>query len=137
MDVVGMNCFWSSSGNGAFFTQLRASTSLPLLVTEFGIDSFDNRAGDSDEIVQATWLADLWRNIVRPAASCLGADRPVNLGRTVFEWMDEPWKAGSTSSCTPARSGLHVGWAPTALPDNCANEAFWGKLSSFVAPFPN
>ena len=38
MDVVGLNCYWSSTSNGDFFTQLRSHTALPLLLTEFGAD---------------------------------------------------------------------------------------------------
>eukprot|EP00966_Prymnesium_polylepis_P215517 4990898-Prymnesium_polylepis.1 len=103
MDVVGMNCYWPSSGNGDFYTLLQARTALPLLVTEFGVDSFDNEAAASDELTQATWLGDLWRNSVRPGASCLATSGgnsgalmvspPVSVGGIVFEFMDEPWKA--------------------------------------------
>ena len=41
-DVVGLNCYWPSTSTGDFYTQLRSRTDLPLLLTEFGADSFDN-----------------------------------------------------------------------------------------------
>ncbi|EOD24588.1 hypothetical protein EMIHUDRAFT_450529 [Emiliania huxleyi CCMP1516] len=124
---------------------LSLGTSRPLLLTEWGSDSYDNIAGASSEDEQAELLVAQWRRLISAegsaaavapggAAALGGAGMPQGagtVGGVVFEWADEPWKAaGRTnnlgSPCSPARPGVLAGWGPNALPDACANEAFFG-----------
>ena len=57
------------------------------VITEWGVDSFDNTADAIDEQTQASFLSDQWAALISPAASGY-----VSSGGIVFEWTDEPWK---------------------------------------------
>ena len=131
VDVNAFQCYWDEGETwpADFYEQYAARTTKPLVITEFGVDSYDNNGGAADEAAQAAHLRGKWRNLIGPPASgCISS------GGVVFEWMDEPWKgftradanAASGGACTPDRGGLHAGWGPNALPDGCGNEAFFG-----------
>tara|TARA_B110001452_G_scaffold114836_1_gene95280 strand:- start:1596 stop:3038 length:1443 start_codon:yes stop_codon:yes gene_type:complete len=131
VDVNAFQCYWDDGETwpADFYDQYAAKTTKPLVITEFGVDSYDNNAGGADEAAQSAHLRGKWSNLIGPPASgCISS------GGLVFEWMDEPWKgytradanAASGGACTPDRGGLHAGWAPNALPDGCGNEAFFG-----------
>ena len=106
----------------------------PLVITEFGMDSYDNRVDQPFERVQAEYTAAQWTSLFSPRGS-----GGLTVGGVVFEWMDEPWKAAAfedrpaDTQCVPRRGGVHAGWAPLsrpsgyaadAFPDRCGNGAF-------------
>eukprot|EP00310_Coccolithus_braarudii_P022803 CAMPEP_0183346696 /NCGR_PEP_ID=MMETSP0164_2-20130417/11732_1 /TAXON_ID=221442 /ORGANISM="Coccolithus pelagicus ssp braarudi, Strain PLY182g" /LENGTH=453 /DNA_ID=CAMNT_0025518011 /DNA_START=54 /DNA_END=1415 /DNA_ORIENTATION=- len=127
VDVDAFNCYWATDQTFPvdFYAQLAAASSRPALLSEFGIDALDNIAGTVDEDVQANHLVAEWRSLVSADGSG-GA----TIGAVVFEWLDEPWKAVKSAelggACEPNRGGIRAGWGPNALPDQCANEAFFG-----------
>lgn len=131
VDVNAFQCYWGDGETwpADFYDQYAARTTKPLVITEFGVDSYDNNAGGAAEAAQAAHLRGKWSNLIGPPASGY-----VSSGGLVFEWMDEPWKgfvradanAAHGGACSPDRGGLHAGWAPNALPDGCGNEAFFG-----------
>jgi len=75
------NLFWSLKGN---FDR-------PVVITEFGADSYDAYREREDQDMQAYFLELQWRQIYKNlyankegAGNCLGG--------TIFEWTDEWWK---------------------------------------------
>ena len=141
IDIWGFNCYWAAAATWptnwyAAFKQ--KSNGLPLVITEFGMDSYDNRVDRPFEHVQAEYTATQWTLLMSPRGS-----GGLSLGGIVFEWMDEPWKAAAfearpaATACVPHRGGVHAGWAPLArptnfaadaFPDRCGNDAFFGMV---------
>lgn len=110
-------CLQTYRGNsfGTLFRQYKAASGKPLLVTEFGMDAFDQRTGteyESSAAVQADYVSALWREIDGQAH--------IVSGGFVFAWADEWWKAG-----TPLIHNAG-GWAGTQFPDGWADEEWWG-----------
>ena len=131
LDVYSFQCYWAEreAWPKDFYAQYQQATPKPLLLSEFGLDSYDNAAGGADELTQGSHLSAQWATLISPAATGCAT-----VGGIVFEWMDEPWKgntrfatnAAEGGACNPDRGGLLAGWGPNALPDQCGNEAFFG-----------
>lgn len=141
IDIWGFNCYWAATESypADWFAQFKAkSKGKPLVITEFGMDSYDNRVDQPFERVQAEYTAAQWTSLFSPRGS-----GGLSLGGVIFEWMDEPWKAAAfenrpePTQCVPRRGGVHAGWAPLArptgyaadaFPDRCGNDAFFGMV---------
>ena len=102
---------------GSLFNDYAAASTKPLLLTEFGMDAFNQTTGapypDNAALVGET-VAGLWTEIAANAEVCAGA--------CVFEFADEWWKTPSGS----ASSHDSGGFALPGLPDGFANEEWWG-----------
>ena len=93
----------------------------PFLLTEYGADAYDNRAGRPDEAAQAAAL----RRQTMEIRNQLSARNPAFgcLGGTPFEWNDEWWKRGNFGRQDPD------GFANTGVAaDQFANEEWWGVV---------
>jgi hypothetical protein len=76
---------------GNLFKSLKATFDKPILISEFGADSFDAYLQREDQNMQAFFLESQWRQIYenlannkKGAGNCLGG--------AIFEWNDEWWK---------------------------------------------
>jgi hypothetical protein len=76
---------------GNLFNSLKATFDRPLLLSEFGADSYDAYLKKEDQNMQAFFLESQWRQIYENlsynkdgAGNCLGG--------VMFEWNDEWWK---------------------------------------------
>jgi len=76
---------------GNIFASLKATFDKPILLSEFGADSFDAYLNKEDQNMQAFFLESQWRQIYenlsgnkKGAGNCIGG--------TIFEWLDEWWK---------------------------------------------
>ncbi len=102
---------------GSLFTDFAAASGRPLVITEFGIDAFNQLTGlpypDNAAFVGTT-VAGLWNEIESNKAVCAGG--------CVFEFSDEWWK-DSGGSPTAHDTGGDV---LPGLPDGFANEEWWG-----------
>ncbi|MEZ5278804.1 MAG: hypothetical protein R3F07_20655 [Opitutaceae bacterium] len=113
---------------GTFFDQYAAVSEKPLIITEFGIDAYDAKAGapypDNGAFVGEA-VAKLWREL---------EDRStIAAGGCVFEYGDEWWKGGNPFSHDTG--GFNLG----GLPDGVANEEWWGifAISQTAGGGPN
>lgn len=103
---------------GSLFDEYEASTSRPLVLTEFGVDAFDHRLGRpyaDDGAVPGRIIAALWREIAANATVCAGG--------CVFAYSDEWWKSGGASTHDAG------GFPLASLPDGFANEEWWGLFA--------
>ncbi|NTV37715.1 MAG: hypothetical protein HGA82_00725 [Anaerolineales bacterium] len=115
---------------GGFFGEYAPASSKPLLITEFGVDAYDNRYGREYEAFggtpyQATFLQSMWDDLTT------NSYKSVCVGACVAEYSDEWWKGtiGSMGSgcpeadpCTHGRCGTRV----TGQPDDFINEEWLG-----------
>ena len=111
LDAWGATIFRGRSFEGAF-DQFRERSSKPLVVTEFGVDAWDNERGAEDEGTQAEWASDLLGELFEAGERVLGG--------CYFEWTDEWHKAG-----TPSAHDFG-GYVMPSFPDGFANEEWFG-----------
>jgi hypothetical protein len=84
---------------GNLFKSLRASFDRPIIISEFGADSYDAYLKKEDQNIQAFFLESQWRQIYgnvwnnpEGAGNCLGG--------AIFEWSDEWWKHNENAQDT-------------------------------------
>lgn len=110
VDIWGVNAYPGESFH-CFFRYFDQISAKPAIVTEYGIDVFDNRAQSEYEAVQAQFVVAQWREL---RAGCLGG--------TAMAYSDEWWKAGEPATHDPG------GYGTAAHPDGYSNEEWWGIL---------
>lgn len=81
---------------GNLFQSLKATFDKPILLSEFGADSYDAYLNKEDQNMQAFFLESQWRQIYenlaknkKGAGNCIGG--------AMFEWTDEWWKHNDAS----------------------------------------
>lgn len=89
VDVIGMIAY-RGPGFGNLFRQVKQKFDLPVVMIEWGADSYNAATQEPDELNQAEFLKLQWQDIERNASSQRGVGNC--LGGTAFEWMDEWWK---------------------------------------------
>jgi len=93
VDVLALNAYRGPEGMGThFWDSLKEVWRKPVFIGEFGCPAFNSRYGAlRAEKDQASYLLGNWTDIVRQTA---GSGRGHCLGGSIFEWVDEWWKAG-------------------------------------------
>jgi len=125
---------------GNIFNSLKNTFDRPLLISEFGADSYDAYLGKEDQNVQAFFLESQWRQIYQNlATNKKGAGNCI--GGTSFEWTDEWWKY---NEYTPEGWKIHnteAGWSnPSyyfdikAKDNKNMNEEWFGIVALSGAP---
>lgn len=125
VEIWGLNIY-SQPGFFQRFANWRAQATRtgikkPFLLSEYGADAYDNRAGRPDEAAQAAAL----RRQTMEIRNQLSARNPAFgcLGGTPFEWNDEWWKRGDFGRQDAG------GFAnPGVAADQFANEEWWGVV---------
>ncbi len=100
---------------------VRSTTLKPIVLTEFGVDAYDQRIHFESEAVQALVDSMNWSQILAASDVCIGG--------TVFEFTDEWWKAGDPLSHDEG------GYFTNEHPDGYSNEEWWGLIA--VTPDAN
>ena len=133
IDVVGMIAY-RGPGFGSLYRQVVQKFDKPVVMIEFGADSFSTAGGEPDEDSQAEFLNLQWQDIQRNVKGGKGAGS--SLGGTVFEWSDEWWKGNENLPSTwnihdTAGHWRNVSYHTDAYgadPMNM-NEEWWGVVS--------
>lgn len=89
VDVWGLNVYRGTTF-GDLWSAWPAASTKPLLISEYGVDSFSTANGAADWATQATEVSQMALEVARHAAA--SGDGPC-LGGVVFEWADEWWKS--------------------------------------------
>lgn len=135
LDIWGAQLYQGCSFISAFNQYASyEDCSRPLVLTEFGSDSYDSRDPGEDQAYQADCLGSL----LAEAESSLAARSAsgVSSGHIVFEWLDEWWKANPDAS-NPDNTCVSGGTAwdqhdsctsfnNFAYPDSQQQEEWWG-----------
>eukprot|EP00455_Lapot_gusevi_P007178 TRINITY_DN13073_c0_g1_i1.p1 TRINITY_DN13073_c0_g1~~TRINITY_DN13073_c0_g1_i1.p1 ORF type:complete len:364 (+),score=51.79 TRINITY_DN13073_c0_g1_i1:708-1799(+) len=119
---------------GSFFTDYKAVSSRPVLMTEFGIDAFDDRTQQEDPDTQAEYDVALWNHIV--------ANRNITSGGFVFSYSDEWWKSRESARddthplCPFEAPKNHTNCGhPVAGADGYSNEEWFGLVRVEHSPY--
>ncbi|OGX23079.1 MAG: hypothetical protein A3J51_02670 [Omnitrophica WOR_2 bacterium RIFCSPHIGHO2_02_FULL_45_21] len=84
---------------GNLFKSLRMTFDKPVIISEFGADSYDAYLKKEDQNMQALFLESQWRELFKN--SYPNKDGAQNcLGGTMFEWNDEWWKHNESAPDT-------------------------------------
>jgi len=95
VDIFGTNSY-----RGVTFTDLfdrvQAEFNRPIIFTEFGADAYNSIEDREDQLNQARYLVENWKDIYLNAAGMGGADNAV--GGLTFQWSDGWWKYGQETN---------------------------------------
>ena len=95
VDIFGTNMYRGSSFGDAF-QRVKDEYGKPILFTEFGSDAFDAQGNTEDQLSQAYYMVENWKEIYANAA---GMGRAGNsLGGYTFQFSDGWWKYGQTKN---------------------------------------
>lgn len=133
VDIIGMIAY-RGPGFGNLFRQVKDKFDLPVLMVEFGADSFNASTREPDEANQAEFLKLQWKEIERNFAGGKGVGNA--LGGTIFEWNDEWWKGNENIPHTWSVHDEAGHWQNTSYhydaygaDRNNMNEEWWGIVS--------
>jgi hypothetical protein len=133
VDAIGMIAY-RGPGFGNLFRQVKQKFDLPVVMTEWGADSFNAFTKEPDEDAQADFLKFQWRDIERNASPKKGAGNC--LGGTLFEWTDEWWKGNENLPYTWSVHDTAAHWYNNSYHYDAdvkerlnMNEEWWGIVS--------
>ncbi len=120
---------------GNLFTSIKAAFDKPILLSEFGCDSYDAYKTTEDQEVQAEFLLSQWQDIY--ANTFVSGNQQGNvIGGCVFEWTDEWWKHNEGYTEDWSVHNAEAGWSHGAYfcdiraKDNLnMNEEWFGMVS--------
>ncbi len=129
LDIWGVNAYRGST-LGNLFSSYSGVSNKPLLITEFGIDAYNQVRGNEYEALgipyQAQYAQSLWNQIAGNSNVCIGG--------VVWEYSDEWWlgKHSTDSGCLDLSSSVHsrCGYGNSNQPDGYTNEEWWGIMRS-------
>ena len=111
VDMWGHNSYTGFEFH-SYFKYYDAISAKPLVITEFGIDSFDNNNTIEYQDIHRDWVVHQWRQVEK---ACTGG--------TLMEYNDEWWKAGNI--WTHDQGGYYT----DVQPDGYSNEEWWGIMA--------
>ncbi|MBU4488992.1 MAG: PKD domain-containing protein [Candidatus Omnitrophica bacterium] len=127
LDIWAANTYRGSSF-GDLFIDYQFRSIKPLLISEYGIDAWDNIASTEYENTQASCAVNLWNEIAANLNFCIGG--------TIMEYSDEWWKDDDLGSAPDSHD--YGGYEDEAHPDGFSNEEWWGIMRPVDnGPYPN
>ncbi len=119
---------------GNLFNTVRQSFDKPILVSEFGCDSYNAYKEEEDQEVQSEFILSQWKDLYA-STLCVKQDGNV-IGGCLFEWNDEWWKHNEGYSPDWKVHNTQAGWSHGAyyfdirVKDNLnMNEEWFGIVS--------
>jgi len=133
VDALGMIAY-RGPGFGNLFRQIKQKLDIPVVMTEWGADSFNAMSEEPDEEDQAEFLKLQWQDIERNSSPKRGTGNC--LGGTLFEWTDEWWKGNENLPHTWSVHDIAAHWYNNSYYYDAdvktrlnMNEEWWGIVS--------
>ncbi|MEK6715070.1 MAG: hypothetical protein AABY43_03375 [Candidatus Omnitrophota bacterium] len=112
IDIVGI-LIYRGKTFGNIFNGLKSIFDKPLLLVEFGADSYNSFKKQEDQEMQSFFLEAQWKEIYKNSG--FAKDGAGNcLGGFIFEWSDEWWKHNSDNSLNWEIHDTEAGWSQGA-----------------------
>ena len=94
IDIIGSNAYRGLDGFGrTFFRSVKELADRPVFITEFGASAYADGFTRQEALAyQADYVKNNWEDL---ASHFAGSGEGNALGGTVFEWLDEWWKANA------------------------------------------
>jgi len=125
LDFIGINSYIGGEGFGATWQKISQTMNRPVVITEFGCDSYWSDRGP-DEDAQTAYLLGNWEDIEFNRAGGSGVGN--SIGGFVFEWLDEWWKDTHTGSAADVARHNSRAVFPMPFPDGFAQEEWFGLM---------
>ncbi len=93
LDFVGLNAYLGPFGFSQHYRTVKFDLDKPVLITEYGVDSFNQNKNKSDEDFQARYHKQCWKNIVDNSYRGFGTGNAI--GGFAYTWLDGWWMCGS------------------------------------------
>jgi len=120
---------------GNFFNNVRHIFDKPILLSEFGADSYNAYKNKEDQHMQVVFLESQWKDLYKNTVFS-GNKKGNCLGGIVFEWSDEWWKHNEGYTPDWSVHNREAGWSNGSYyfdiraPDNLnMNEEWFGLVS--------
>jgi len=128
VDIYGANAYRGDHGFGdSFWRDLSDVWGKPVFITEYGCPSYHHRRSlEESEVLQANYHRGNWLDIEYNAGGSPGVGNAI--GGTIFEWMDEWWKAGPPPQYNASIQDI-VGQFGGPFPDGWSYEEWFGLIS--------
>ncbi len=94
---------------GNLFENIRYLFDKPVLVSEFGCDSYDAYKDKEDQDVQAEYIKFQWEDILKNTT--FKNEKGTCIGGTLFEWNDEWWKHNEGYTSDWSVHNRQAGWS--------------------------
>jgi len=95
---------------GNLFTNIQQTFNKPILLSEFGCDSYDAYKNQEDQQIQSEFIISQWKDIY--AATTISSNCQGNvIGGSLFEWSDEWWKHNEGYSEGWGVHNTEAGWS--------------------------
>ncbi len=119
LDIWGINSYWQNYPSfGTVFSTYEGKSSKPMIITEYGIDAWDNAGSTTYETTQASWTMQLWNEIEGSHDVCIGG--------CIMEYSDE-WCKDTIADDNLAHD--YGGGSRDDQPDEYSNEEWYGIMS--------
>jgi len=93
LDIIGVNAYSGAFGFGTLWNAVKMDFDRPVVITEYGIDCYDQNNKRIDEDSQANYYKGCWRDIVNNSYNHKGVGN--SLGGFAYTWLDSWWFCGS------------------------------------------
>jgi hypothetical protein len=127
MDIFASNVYRGRSARD-FYQVVKEKLDKPTFFSEFGADAYDAKNGRPDDVTQAGYLRDQWREIYEQTAGKGGVGNAI--GGLTFQWSDGWWKHLQESNLDV--HDTNATWPNAAYPEDLAeggnnmNEEWFG-----------
>jgi hypothetical protein len=128
VDLWGLQLYRGCSFGSAFAEYAaKADCGRPLIVTEFGSDSY-NRPSAAPGVEDQAMQADCLETLLSEADQALAVRAPdgVLSGQVIFEWSDEWWKAECDPGTSWSAQDTCTSFTNEGYPDPNVQEEWWG-----------
>jgi beta-glucuronidase len=95
VDILGFNAYKGPYGFGTLWKAVKMDFDRPVVITEYGVDCYDQNKKETDEDFQAKYYKGSWRDMVNNGYGRDGAGN--SIGGFAYIWLDSWWLCGSTS----------------------------------------
>ena len=130
LDVFGTNVYRGASFRD-LFDRVKTSMGIPVMLTEFGADAWNQREMREDQLSQAKYLLSQWQEIYEQTAGHGLAGNAI--GGFTFQWTDGWWKFGQELRLN--EHDTNASWSNAGYADdyvkgeNNMNEEWWGIVA--------
>lgn len=133
IDLVAVTAYRGKTF-GNLWREIKRKIGKPVLIMEFGCDSFNAKTGKEVQDIQTVFLKSQWQDIERNQANRSGEGN--SLGGCIFEWNDEWWKHDEFMPASWYEHNTEGDWSSGAYyfdigaPNNMnVNEEWWGIVA--------
>jgi len=109
IDILAINIYRGKEF-GNLFNNIRNSFDRPVLLSEFGCDSYDAYRSQEDQDIQAEFLLSQWKNLYKNTGIS-GNEKGNSIGGCLFEWTDEWWKHNESHRPDWSIHNREAGWS--------------------------